>query len=62
VRIKHGLKLKYGKKSINLPLKDSREKVEIRPGDGKMEFEKGVYKTYQRLVTENREALHLPET
>jgi hypothetical protein len=41
VRIKHGLKMTTLKTRVQLPLKDNREKVEIRFGDEKLEFEKG---------------------
>jgi hypothetical protein len=62
VTTKHGAQMSSMKARVQLLLKDNREKVEIRFGDEKLEFEKGVYKTYRSLVTENREAFHLPVT
>jgi hypothetical protein len=44
------------------PLKDNREKIEVRFGDEKLEFEKGPDSRYLRLVEENRGFQGLPDS
>jgi hypothetical protein len=45
VRIVHGLHICTGKKRVISTLKDDREKIEVRFGDEKLEFEKGPDKS-----------------
>jgi hypothetical protein len=58
VRVKHRAKMS----TMKTPRKDNREKVEVRFGDEKLEFERGVYKTHQWLVDEARSGNHLSES
>jgi hypothetical protein len=46
VRVKHGLNIGTAKKRIIFPLKDNREKIEVRFADDKMEFGKGATRRY----------------